>query len=554
MHVRVSAVFMLCLLACVDHGDDSTPITPAIAPSSGLVRHHADAIANRYIVVLDRTRTRSAQTIDQAIDHLATRHGARIEHRYTSVIEGFAAEMSPSEAAALAADPNVAYVEENTPVYASTTQSNPQSYGLDRIDQASLPLDLTYNYTADGSGVTVFVIDTGLNTTHQEFTGRINTTLARTAIDDDNGYEDCNGHGTHVAGTVAGTVSGVAKNATIVPIRVLDCEGTGDSAGVIAGMDFVAANHPARSVVNMSLGGPAGDAKDAAVRNLVSSGVTVVVAAGNESTDACDSSPAREPMAITVASSTSTDARSSFSNFGTCVDIFAPGSNITSAWIGSTTAGKVISGTSMASPHVAGAAALYLSANPNATPAQVTAGLLAATAANKITDVQGSPNKLLQTNFTAAPPPPPPAGAAKITKPADGAQVTPMFEVTVDAMTAAKVELIVDGRVVGTDTTSPFAFAVTGAPEGMHELTARATDAAGQTTSHSIKVTVVASGLGGGGHPVPPPMRYGDDGGCSTSSHGSLALVPAMLLGLVLRRRRIRGMRPSPTHTADNAR
>jgi subtilisin family serine protease len=304
-HMHVRYCLPMLLIACVDQ--------EPLEVSTKVIRH-TEAITDRYIVVLEHAYD---------LDKLVARHNTRVKHRYSVALNGFSAEMTEAEAVALADDPGVRFVEQDTPVYASASQSNP-TYGLDRIDQPNLPLDNVYNFATDGAGTTVFVIDTGLNTTHVEFTGRVRTDLARTAIDDGEGYEDCNGHGTHVAGTVAGSVYGVAKKASIVPIRVLDCEGSGSSSGVIAGMDYVAQNHPPRSVVNMSLGGAAGDAKDAAVRNLVASGVTVVVAAGNENTDACNSSPAREPMAITVGSTTSTDARSSFSNFGTCLDVFAP--------------------------------------------------------------------------------------------------------------------------------------------------------------------------------------------------------------------------------------
>ncbi len=549
---RTSALISLGLIACVDPPDDlagdsvaptaSRPAAPAHLAGAKLVGH-ADAIAGRYIVVLNEQAPSSAAprvALDEQIDRLAARHAARVAHRYTAVMHGFAAEMSAREAAALAADPSVAYVEEDTPVHATGVQASP-TYGLDRIDQPSLPLDNKYTFPNEGAGSTVFVIDTGINTTHVEFTGRLRLDLGRTAIDDDNGLEDCNGHGTHVAGTVGGTIFGVAKKATLVPIRVLDCEGSGSSAGVIAGMDYVAQNHPARSVVNMSLGGAAGDAKDAAVRNLVAAGVTVVVAAGNENTDACGGSPAREPMAITVASSTSADARSSFSNYGTCVDLFAPGSGITSAWIDSDTATETISGTSMASPHVAGVAALYLAANPSATPAQVTAALLGSAVTGKITDVQGSPNKLAQVNFSPASPRP-----AKITSPAEGAMVASTFEVTAEAANAAKVELALDGVVIGSDLAAPFAFRVTNAQLGTHQLTAKATDAAGQTTTHTISITVASAWLGDSGtHPLPPPTRRPD--GCAAAPGGSAGLSMLVLLGLcVLRRpRRAAGARPS---------
>lgn len=547
MHLRFSALAALGLLACVDPSGETLTAQQNLleqpARTAKLIRH-AGAIAGRYIVVLDAERSAgfgpTAKIINDQIDQLAATHSATVEHRYTAALRGFSAALTEAQATALAREPGVAYVEEDTPVYAFGVQANP-TYGLDRVDQPSLPLDSKYTFPNEGEGSTVFVIDTGINTTHVEFTGHLRDDLGRTVIDDGNGIEDCNGHGTHVAGTVAGTVFGVAKKATIIPIRVLDCDGSGSSSGVIAGMDYVAQNHPQRSVVNMSLGGAAGDAKDAAVRNLVASGVTVVVAAGNENTDACDGSPAREPMAITVASSTSADERSSFSNYGRCVDLFAPGSGITSAWIDSDTEINTISGTSMASPHVAGAAALFLAANPNATPAQVTAGLLGSAVAGKIGDVQGSPNKLLQVNFTAGQPP---AGSTKITAPLDRAEVMTTFDVAVDAVGATKVELGLDGVLIATDDAAPFAFTVTAAPVGMHQLIARGTDASGQQTTHMITITVSGGALGGGGgHPLPVPMRRNEPAACSTAPGGSLvAPVLALLFFAAQRRRRRRAV------------
>jgi hypothetical protein len=540
------------LIGCVVEAPDTVETTQSL----GLTKLHTKpgAIADEYIVVLaGQPHAALAQRaqIDAAMDAMAARHGATIRKRYSNLLRGFSARMTASEAALLAQDPDVLFVEQNGPVHASAVQNN-ATYSLDRIDQRNLPLDTKYNFTTEAQGTTVFVIDTGIRTTHVEFTGRINLNLAGTAIDDGFGVEDCNGHGTHVAGSVGGTLFGVAKKATLVPIRVLDCNGSGSNEGVIAGMDFVAANHPAKSVVNMSLGGPASAATDAAVRNLVANGVTVVVAAGNENQDACNTSPAREPMAITVASSTNTDVRSSFSNFGSCVDIFAPGSDITSAWIDSDTSINTISGTSMASPHVAGAAALFLAQNAAATPAQVTAGLIAASTTNKLTNVSGSPNRLLHTLFGNAPPPPPPPSPVNITSPADGAEVQSMFVVTADAPDAVSVELLVNNMHLVTDDAAPFASQITNAPPGTYVVEVIATDANGGQTSDAVTVKVKATGggngsgggLGGGNNPPPPPppMADSDDpGGCSSThggSQGVLALLALLALALPQRRSR----------------
>ena len=256
-----------------------------------------------------------------------------------------------------------------------------------------------------------YIIDTGILTSHSQFSGR--TAAGYSAINDGRGTTDCNGHGTHVAGTVGGTTYGVAKGVTLIPVRVLDCAGSGTNAGVIAGMDWVTNNHSGASVANMSLGGGASTAVDSAIARMTSSGVTVAVAAGNENQNACNVSPARAASAITVGSTTSTDARSSFSNYGSCVDVFAPGSNITSAWYTSTSATNTISGTSMASPHVAGVAALYLQGNPTASAATVTNAITSTSTPNKVTDAgSGSPNRLLYSLLSGGGTTPPPTGGS----------------------------------------------------------------------------------------------------------------------------------------------
>lgn len=361
-------------------GDTQAPLVQA-----------AKAIDGRYIVVFDRDTTR-AEATDSRAD--ARKDGAEIKRVYTN-IGGYAAALSDAELAAVRSDPDVAFVQEDGRVSIEATQTG-ATWGLDRSDQRARPTNGTYTYSRTGSGVRVFVIDTGINGSHSEFTGRV--AAGATAINDGRGTTDCNGHGTHVAGTVGGTRYGIAKGATLVPVRVLDCQGSGANSGVIAGMDWVAGQTGGARVANMSLGGPADAATDAAVQRMVSAGVTVVVAAGNENQNACNVSPSRATNAITVGATTSTDARSSFSNYGSCVDIFAPGSSITSAWIGSTTATNTISGTSMASPHVAGAAALILEASPSASPATVASTLIANSTTGVVTGTNGSPNRLLFTN------------------------------------------------------------------------------------------------------------------------------------------------------------
>ena len=268
------------------------------------------------------------------------------------------------------------------------------TWGLDRIDQRALPLDTHFTPAGTGSGVTAYIVDTGMLMTHTEFTGRVRAGYDE--VDNDSDPTDCNGHGTHVAGTVGGTTYGVAKSVSLVPIRVLDCSGSGSTAGVIAGINWAITDHVSGpAVLSMSLGGGSSKSMDDAVAAAVADGITVVVAAGNSNTDACTSSPAEEPTAITVAASDSSDARASFSNYGSCVDIFAPGVSITSSWYSSTTATAVLSGTSMATPHVSGAAAVYLALHPTATPAQVVAALQAASTTGVVTDALSTNSGLL---------------------------------------------------------------------------------------------------------------------------------------------------------------
>ncbi|NOT86980.1 MAG: S8 family peptidase [Lysobacter sp.] len=366
-------------------------------------------VPGQYIVVLkDGTASlagerSSAARVSIVANDMATRHRARVKQSFEHALRGFVAEADDAALAGLLADPNVAYVEENGYVSINATQTG-ATWGIDRIDQRNLPLSGSYTYNTTAAGVHAYIIDTGVLLAHSQFSGRVGNGFD--AVTSGGNANDCNGHGTHVAGTVGGTTYGVAKGVTIHPVRVLGCTGSGTNAGVISGMDWVAANRVLPAVANMSLGGGASQATDDAVARMTAAGVTVVVAAGNSNDNACNYSPARAPSAITVGSTTNTDARSSFSSFGTCLDIFAPGSSITSAWYTSTTATNTISGTSMASPHVAGAAALYLASNPSATPAQVTAALTGSSTPNKVTSPgTGSPNRLLYSlGGTVTPP------------------------------------------------------------------------------------------------------------------------------------------------------
>lgn len=336
----------------------------------------ASSLSASYIVQVDPGAGDLGTIVQQAVAPL----GGRVDATFTRAINGAVVTLPTAAVGALRQVPGITTVEPNGIMRAS--QASPP-WGLDRIDQRDRPLNQTYSFTSTGNGVDAYIIDTGIRLTHVDFGGQA---ISGFAAIDGGPADDCNGHGTHVSGTVGGTTYGVAKDVRLIAVRVLDCNGSGTNAQVIAGIDWAIGNHVAGrdAVANMSLGGGANTALDTAIRNLSNDGVTVVVAAGNDTADACGVSPARTPEAITVAASDSNDAMAAFSNGGTCVDLFAPGVGVLSAWNTNDTATNTISGTSMASPHLAGAAARYLQTHPGSSPAAVASGLAADASVGKI--------------------------------------------------------------------------------------------------------------------------------------------------------------------------
>ncbi|GGU17201.1 S8 family peptidase [Lentzea flava] len=408
------------------------------------------AIKDSYIVVLKEDTLR-AQQVDATASELAAKYGARRKLTYTASIRGFSATMPEQQAKRLAADPKVAYVEQDGVAHGFGEQANPPSWGLDRVDQQSLPLDKKYAYPNDGSGATVYVVDSGV-TSHPDFSGRL--TSGRDFIDNDNDASDCNGHGTHVAGTVGGTSHGVAKKVKLVAVRVLGCDNSGAWSAVIGGFDWVAQNAGANSVATASLGGSANTSVDDAVNRVLAKGITTTLAAGNSGQDACGTSPARVSGAITVGASDDQDRRATFpngslSNHGSCLDLFAPGNYIVST--SKNGGSQTMSGTSMATPHVAGAAAILLTAKPGSSPAQVSSAITGAAVTGKITNPgSGSPNKLLNVTGLAGGPQPgectAPANTTPLSIPDAGAAVESPITVSgctgnASATTSVKVDI-----------------------------------------------------------------------------------------------------------------
>ncbi|MDG4822229.1 S8 family peptidase [Asanoa sp. WMMD1127] len=486
----------------------------AAAEPSGTVLNAGGetAVAGSYIVVFKDTAV-ARTSVDGSATTLASRHGGSVVRTYRAALRGFELRATEAQAKKVAANPNVAYVEQNHTVHALGTQPNPPSWGLDRIDQRNLPLNQSYTYPNTAANVHAYIVDTGIRTTHQDFGGR-----AVSGFDavDGGAADDCNGHGTHVAGTVGGGAYGVAKGVRLVAVRVLNCQGSGTNAQVIGGIDWVTANAVKPAVANMSLGGGANTSIDNAVNNAINSGVTFAIAAGNgnilgQRQNACNYSPARVPNAITVGATQNNDAAASFSNFGTCVDILAPGVNITSSWSTGDTATNTISGTSMATPHVAGAAALVLSANPGWSNQQVRDYLVNNSTPNVVTNPgTGTPNRLL---FVVNDGTPPANDFAVSVSPAAGsvtagASATTTVNTATTSGTAQTVSFSASGLPSGATASFNPASVTSGGsstltittsaatPSGTYSVTVTGTGAAGaRTATYALTVT---GGTGGG--------------------------------------------------------
>ena len=395
----------LTLSACTDVAAPDTSVIEAASAAPLSSQSSATAIPDEYIVIFNQ----NVGDVEARANALEKANGANRRFTYTTAFKGFSAHMSAQAAEAIMNDPNVLSVESDQTVALAGTQTG-APWGLDRIDQAAYPLDGTFNYPNDGAGVNVYILDSGIRHTHTQFGGRV--VQAFSAFNDGYGPDGCTPHGTHVAGVVGGSTWGVAKGATLYSVRVTDCAGALTVSSLIAGVDWVTANRVRPAVANMSLSSITSSALNLAVQNSINSGVTYVVSAGNANADACNYSPASLPAAIAVGATTGLDARANFSDYGPCVDLFAPGYNIYSATNTDDSAYILDSGTSQSSAFAAGAAALYLASNPTASPADVSQALLSGATAGVVTGLTSdTPNRLLRiigsgSGTTTTPPPP----------------------------------------------------------------------------------------------------------------------------------------------------
>jgi aqualysin 1 len=384
--------------SCRDASDPADSIIPAQPKLERSVAGKDDSIPGRYIVVFNSS---VADPSTEAQQQTKT-HGGSLHYTYSHALKGYAASLPAAAVIALRKNPRVKYIEPDRIASAAEVETPAPSWGLDRIDQRNLPLSVSYSYTRTGSGVHIYIIDSGIRTTHHDFGGRAMAGVDE--VQDGWGTNDCNGHGTHVAGTAGGTSYGVGKGVTLVSVRVLACNNQGPWSGIIAGIDWVTANAIKPAVANMSLGGSPSQAVDDAVARSISSGVVYAIAGMNNSASACNYSPARLPAALTIAATDKTDAQASFSDFGSCVDLYAPGVGILSAFNTSDDATALYQGTSMATPHVSGAAALFLEQNPTATPAATAQALIGNSTLNQVANASlGTPNRLLFSGEAAAP-------------------------------------------------------------------------------------------------------------------------------------------------------